>query len=144
MQSLNELLDILRTVATLAVPVVLAFAAHSFQKRQKFFESVMSEKVKHYSQISPLLNQIFAYRYRVGGFLDRTPESVLEAKRKADHEFWTFEYLWSPDFRRRYHDFMNDSFVVFGAEGSRARLRVNDRLYPVKATTPGWEAFTGE
>src|SRR5919199_1644123 len=103
----------------------------------------MSEKVKHYSYISPLLNQIFAYRYRVGDFLDRSPESVLEAKRKADHEFWTFEYLWSNEFRRLYHEFMLDSFSVYGPEGTRALLRVNGSLYPVKPSTPGWDAFTG-
>jgi hypothetical protein len=137
-------LELLRTAAALAVPVILAVAAHALQRRQKFFEAVMAEKVKHYGTISPLLNQIFAYRYRVGDFLDRTPESVLEAKRKADHEFWTYEYLWSEEFRRAYHDFMQDGFSVFGAEGTRGRIRADGRYYPLKPTTPGWDAFSGE
>src|SRR5436853_539438 len=97
-EDVSFFLELLRTAATVAVPVVLAVAAHVLNRRQKSFEAAMSEKVKHYSYLSPFLNQIFAYRYRVGDFLDRSPESVLEAKRRADHEFWTFEYLWSEDF----------------------------------------------
>ena len=50
--------------------------------------------------------------------------AALEAKRKADHEFWTFEYLWSPEFRKRYHDFMRQTFATFGGKGTRARIRV--------------------
>lgn len=141
---LHLALDLIRTAATVAVPVVLALAAHALQRRQKVFEAVMAEKVNHYGFLSPLLNQIFSYHFRVGDFLDRTPEAVLEAKRRADHEFWTFEYLWSEEFRRAYHAFMTDCFRVFGPEGTRGRVRAHSRYYPLKPTTPGWEAFTDE
>jgi hypothetical protein len=144
MSDLGLILDLLKTVASLAVPFILIWAAHRLQRRQKFFEAVMGEKVRHYGHLSPLLNLIFSYRYRVGDFLDRAPETVLEAKRKADQEFWTFEYLWSDEFRLAYHHFMTDSFTVFGPEGTKARIRVDGDLYPVKPTTPGWEAFSGE
>jgi hypothetical protein len=140
----SRALELIRTAAEVAVPVVLAVAAHSLQKRQKVFEAVMAEKVRHYGYLSPLLNHVFAYRFRVGDFLDRSPESVLEAKRKADHEFWTFEYLWSEEFRRAYHAFMADCFSVFGAEGTRGRIRAEGKYYPIRPTTPGWDAFTGE
>ncbi len=137
-------LDLVRTLASLAVPFVLIWAAHRLQRKQKFFEAVMSEKVKHYAQISPLLNQIFSYRFRVGDFLDRTPESILEAKRKADHQFWTFEYLWSDEFRLAYHQFMDDSFKTFGAEGTKALIRANGHLYKIQSEIPGWAGFSNE
>ncbi len=136
--------ELVRTAAAVAVPFVLVWAGHRLQRRQKFFEAVMGEKAKHYAIISPLLNVIFSYRMRVGDFLERTPESVLEAKRKADHEFWTFEYLWSNEFRVAYHSFMNDAFKAFNAEGTKALIRVDGELHPVKASTAGWPAFTGE
>ena len=137
-------LDLVKTLASLSVPFILVWAAHRLQRRQKFFEAVMGEKVRNYGQLSPLLNVIFSYRFRVGDFLDRAPETVLEAKRKADQQFWTFEYLWSDQFRLAYHKFMQDGFAMFGAEGSKARIRVNGEFYPVKSSTPGWEAFSGE
>lgn len=136
--------EIVKALASVSVPFVLVWAAHRLQRKQKFFEAVMGEKARHYATISPLLNVIFSYRFRVGDFLDRAPETVLEAKRKVDQEFWTFEYLWSDQFRLAYHRFMVNSFSVFGAEGSKARIRVDGNLYPVKPTTPGWEAFSGE
>lgn len=137
-------LEVMRTAAAIAVPFVLIWAGHTLQRRQKFFEAVMTEKARHYAFISPLLNVIFSYRMRVGDFLERNPESVLEAKRKADHEFWTFEYLWSNEFRAAYHDFMSDAFRAFNKEGTKALIRANGELYPVKPAAPGWEAFTGE
>jgi hypothetical protein len=143
-ETLKTVLEVVSTLASVSVPFVLAWAAHHFQRRQKAFEAVMSEKVRHYGTISPLLNVIFSYRFRVGDFLDRTPESVLEAKRKADQQFWTFEYLWSDDFRRAYHQFMSNSFRVFGKEGEKALIRVDGVVHPVKPTTQNWEAFTGE
>jgi hypothetical protein len=143
-EGLKLALELIRTAASLAVPFVLVWAAHMLQRRQKYFEAVMSEKVKHYGTLSPLMNLIFSYRMRVGDFLERNPESVLEAKRKADHEFWTFEYLWSPDFRIAYHEFMDKAFQAFNKEGTKALIRVDGNLYPLKPTTPDWVAFTGE
>ncbi len=136
--------EVVKALASVSVPFVLVWAAHRLQRKQKSFEAVMGEKARHYAHISPLVNLIFSYRFRVGDFLDRAPETVLEAKRKADQEFWTFEYLWSDQFRLAYHLFMLDGFSVFGAEGTKARVRVDGTLYPVKPTTPGWEAFSGE
>lgn len=144
MTDLQLTLDLVKTLASLAVPFILVWAAHRLQRRQKFFDAVMGEKVRHYGQLSPLLNLIFSYRFRVGDFLDRPPETVLDAKRRADQEFWTFEYLWSDEFRLAYHHFMRDGFSVFGAEGSKARVRADGNLYPVKSSTPGWEAFSGD
>ncbi len=137
-------MELVRTAAAVAVPFVLVWAGHTLQRRQKFFEAVMTEKVKHYGVLSPVLNIIFSYRMRVGDFLERTPESVLEAKRKADHEFWTFEYLWSNNFRIAYHEFMNNAFKAFNTEGTKALIRVDGNLHPVKPTTADWPGFTGE
>lgn len=143
-ENLKLFLEVVRTLAAVAVPFVLIWATHYFQRRQKYFEATMAERVKHYGILSPLLNVVFSYRMRVGDFLERTPESVLEAKRKADHDFWTFEYLWSNEFRAAYHAFMTDAFRAFNAEGTKALIRANGELYPVKSATAGWPAFTGE
>lgn len=137
-------LDLIRTAASLAVPFILVWAAHRLQRKQKFVEAVMAEKAKHYALLSPLLNLIFSYRMRVGDFLERTPESVLEAKRKADHEFWTFEYLWSNAFRAAYHAFMDDAFRAFNTEGTKALIRAEGGLYPINPADAGWAGFTGE
>jgi hypothetical protein len=137
-------LEVVKALASVSVPFVLVWAAHRLQRKQKSLEAVMGEKARHYATLSPLLNVIFSYRFRVGDFLDRAPETVLEAKRRADQEFWTFEYLWSDQFRLAYHLFMVAGFSVFGAEGTKARIRADGTLYPVKSATPGWEAFSGE
>ncbi len=136
--------DVLQALSSVAVPFVLVWAAHVLQRKQKFAEAVTAEKVKHYEAISPHLNVIFSFRFRVGDFLDRSPESVLEAKRKADLEFWTFEYLWSDEFRAAYHAFMEDGFKIWGKEGSKALIRAEAQFYRVPPNTHGWEGFSGD
>jgi hypothetical protein len=141
---LKTWLELVQALASLALPFIIVWATHKFSRREKLVEAVMAEKVKHYVVLSPLLNVIFSYRMRVGDFLDRSPESVLEAKRKADHEFWTFEYLWSNEFRKVYHEFMDAAFQAFGKEGTKALIRVRGELYPVKPAAEAWAGFTDE
>jgi hypothetical protein len=110
--------------------------------RQKVAEAALAERIKRIGTISPLLNKIFAYRQRLGNFLDCSPEDILSAKREADREFWTFEYLWSQAFKDAYDQFMRESFEMFRAEGKRAGIHAESKYYPKKAATAGWDAFT--
>lgn len=137
-------LEVFSTLASVSVPFVLVWAAHRLQRQQKSFEAVMGEKLKHYAVISPLCNLIYTYRARISDHHDRTPESVLEAKRRADHEFHTFEYLWSDGFRRAYAEFMAESFRMFNPEGGNALIRADAAHHRVKPSLPGWPGFTGE
>ena len=104
----------------------------------------MAERIKRIALISPLLNRIFSYRHRVGAYLDWSPEEILQAKREADSEFRTYEFLWSPEYREAYHRFMEECFSTNRGEGNKAGIRAHARHYPKKASTPNWEAFTGE
>lgn len=141
MTAAEILLELLKTVAT---PVALVVVAHRFQRRAKTFEAAIAEKARYYAAISPHLNRIFAYRQRVGDFLDRSPEDVLKAKREADHLFWTHQYIWSYKFIGLYLEFMDESFRIWGREGSRGSIRADPAVHPTPATTAGWTPFTGE
>lgn len=141
---LTSFVEVAKALGALATPVVVVIVAYIFQRRQKLAEAAMTERIKRIARISPLLNRIFSYRHRVGNFLDCTPEDILNAKREADHEFWTFEFLWSPEYKEAYHRFMEECFVINRGEGNKAGIRAESRYYPKKASTPGWEAFTGE
>ncbi len=94
----------------------------------------MSERIKRIGTLSPLLNRIYSFRQRLGDFLDRSPEDILAAKREADREFWTFEYLWSPSFKDEYEKFMQESFDMFRGEGKKAAIKAESKYYPRKAT----------
>jgi hypothetical protein len=139
-----DLLEMVKALGSLATPIVVAVVAYLFQKRQKRFEAAITEKAKHYAAISPLLNRIYCYRRLVNDYLERSPEEILQAKREADQVFWTFEYIWSPEFHRAYNAFMDDAFDMWQGKGGRAVLRVDGRDYPIGPSTPGWRAFTGE
>jgi hypothetical protein len=137
-------LELIRTAASVAIPFVLVWAAHTLQRRQKSFEAVMSEKARHYAALSPLVNKVFAFRMELGDFLLWAPEEILAAKRKADEAFWTFEYLWSEDFRRVYLAFMDDSFKMWGPKGSMALIRVVGAPYLRPPSYQGWKGFSGD
>jgi len=141
---LNTFVEVAKALGALATPVVVVIVAYLFQRRQKVAEAAMAERIKRIALISPLLNRIFSYRHRVGAYLDWSPEEVLQAKREADREFRTYEFLWSPEYREAYHRFMEECFSTNRGEGNKAGIRAHARHYPKKASTPNWEAFTGE
>lgn len=142
--NVSLVLDIIRTLSSLAIPVVLIVIGQRLQRKQKRFEAIMSEKLKHYAILCPLINQIFSYRQRVGSFLDRSPEAILEAKRLSDQEFWTFEHLWSKRFKEKYLSFMNESFTTWGEEGTKALIRAERQYYSIPPAIPNWEGFSDE
>ncbi len=142
--SFPQFLEVTRAVGSIATPVVVATVAYLFQRRQKIAEAAMAERIKKISLISPRLNMIYSYLQRVGSYLEWSPEDILKAKREADREFWTYEYLWTPEFETAYHDFMDEAFEMHRGEGNKAGIRAESRHYPLKASLPGWVAFTEE
>jgi hypothetical protein len=141
MSAPTNVVEIAKAIGALATPIAVAGFAYVLQRRQRTLEAAMAERVKHISVLSPLINRIYCYRQRVGAFLDCSPEQTLDAKREADREFWTFEYLWSTRFRNSYHVFMYESFDMYAGEGQKAAIKAQSSYYPKKATTPGWTAF---
>src|SRR4051812_17881479 len=113
MNAPTNFVEIAKAVGAVATPVVVAIVAYVFQRRQKVAEATMSERIKRIGTMSLHLNKIYSYRQRVGNFLDCTPDEILCAKREADKEFWTFEYLWSAAFKGAYHEFMHESFDMY-------------------------------
>ena len=142
MNAPTNIIEIVKGIGTVATPVAVAVVAYMFQRRQRVAEVAISERIKRIGTMSPLLNEIYSFRQRAGNFLEWTPEQILSAKREADREFWTFEYLWSPGFKEAYHGFMKESFDMFRGEGKKAAIQAESSYYPKKASTPGWIAFT--
>lgn len=143
-ETLGRIVEIVRAAGSVATPIVVATVAYLFQRRQKIAEAAMSERIRHIGLISPLLNLIYSYRQRVGSYLERSPEDVLRVKRQADQEFWTFEYLWTPEFKTAYHGFMEESFEMNRGAGDKAGIRAESKHYPIASSTPNWRAFTEE
>lgn len=164
MNASTNYVEIAKAVGAVLTPIAVVFLAYIFQKRQKaaeaamaarqkaaeaamaerqkVAEATMAERIKRIGTMSPLLNKIFAYCQRVGDFLNCSPEDILSAKREADREFWTFEYLWSPAFKGAYDNFMSESFETFTGEGKKANIHAESKYYPKKASTSGWVAFS--
>ncbi len=148
---LNIICNVAQAVGTVATPLVVAILGARFIHRQTIQEAALSEKAKHYGAISPLINRIFSYRRMVGDFLERKPEDILRAKRDADHEFWTYYYIWSDRFIAAYNSFMEDSFATFGEHGTKALIHADPRYYPIgpdpktqNANGQPWRGFSGK
>jgi len=142
MNAATNILEIAKAVGALATPIVVAGVAYVFKRRQRLFEAGMSKRIKRIGNMSPLINKIYSYLQRVGDLLDCSPKEVLDAKREADREFWTFEYLWSSPFKGAYHAFMHESFDMFTGEGNKTRIHAESPYYPKQEPTPGWIPFT--
>jgi hypothetical protein len=147
---LNAYSNAMQALGTFATPVVVAIIGAKFIRQQAVHEAALTERVKHYGRLCPLINRIYAYRLRRGDFLNQSPESILKAKRVADHEFWAFFYVWSEQFKQSYFEFMKDCFAEFQGEGKKALINVESQHHSIKAKpsttnadgTP-WPGFSG-
>ncbi len=128
----NAICNAIQAIGTAAIPLVVAYIGARFIHRQTIHEAALSEKAKHYNKICPLINRIHAYRLRRGDFLNQSPESILKAKRVADHELWAFFYIWPADFTKCYLSFMKDCFDDFQGEGNKALINVESKHHPIK------------
>jgi hypothetical protein len=150
-ETLNAISGGFQAFGTVATPIIVAWMGWKIIKGQAVHEAALAEKAKRYEMLVPSLNTILSYRLRVGSYHDRTPIQILKAKRQADRVFWTYSYLWSPDFVSAYHYFITDSFKTCGGHGNLALIRAKKDKYfkfdpdePKNSNGQPWQVFTNE
>ncbi len=88
---------------------------------------VAALKFEQYEILGKEVNSIFSYLYYVGNWKEMTPVEVLQSKRTADTIFYTYESMFSDEFKAVYHDFMKLSFKTRNGWGKDAKIKSNFR-----------------
>ena len=81
------------------------------------------ERLALFDQLAPLLNDLYCFYVRVGGWKEITPPQALDIKRQLDRQISVNAPLFSSRFRRMYDQFMQLCFDMMAVDGQDARLR---------------------
>ncbi len=123
-------LDVVRTVAAVAVPIVVAVVGYRLNRRLKLWEAsqwrnqeLIKARLEYYRSLAPKLNDIICYFTFVGHWKELTPPRLIALKRELDREFYSALPLFSEASNTAYQGLMETCFATFGAWGEDARLK---------------------
>ena len=123
-------LDLVRTLAAVAVPIVVAVIGYWLNQRIKRYEAsqwrnqeLITARLQYYGQIAPMLNDLMCYLTFIGRWKEFTPPQVVAIKRDADRLFHTVAPLFSADAVEAYEAFMEQCFSMNNQWGTDARIR---------------------
>ncbi len=144
-------LEVIRTLSALAIPIVIAFLGYKLNRRVKELEAsqwrnqeLIKARLSYYQSLAPRLNDLLCYFTFIGKWKELTPTEVIALRREIDRDFYSALPLFSPESGEAYARFMDAGFEIFGAWGTDARLRtgfVRRRAVFGARWQPEWEVM---
>jgi hypothetical protein len=123
-------LDLVKTLAAVAVPVVVAVVGYRLNQRVKQWEAsqwrnqeLIKARLRYYDQLAPMVNDLMCYLLFVGRWKDLTPPEVIAIKRDADRLFFSVAPLFSDRTVSAYQTFMAACFDTHTGWGRDAKVR---------------------
>jgi hypothetical protein len=123
-------LDLVKTLAAVAVPVVVAVIGYRLNHRLKLWEAnqwrnqeLIKARLQYYGQLAPLLNDLMCYLNFIGRWKELTPPEIITIKRDADRLFLSVAPLFSQRAIDTYHEFLACCFETHTGWGVDAKIR---------------------
>jgi hypothetical protein len=145
----SVVLDVVKTVAAVAVPVVVAVVGYWLSRRLKLWEAsqwrnqeLIKARLQYYGQLAPMINDVMCYLTFVGRWKELTPPEVIKIKRDMDRVFFCVAPLFSQQAFDAYAGFVQACFDEYGEWGQDARIRsgfVRRRQARPDSWDPEWE-----
>jgi hypothetical protein len=123
-------LDVIKTLAAVAVPVVVAVIGHMLSRRLKLWEAsqwrnqeLIKARLQYYGQLAPMVNDLMCYLTFVGRWKEITPPEVIKIKRDMDRLFFSIAPLFSQQAVDAYQDFVRACFSEYSGWALDAQIR---------------------
>lgn len=123
-------LDLVKTAAAVAVPIVVAIIGYLLSQRLKRYDAaqwrnqeLIKARLGYFGQLAPMLNDLMCYLTFIGRWKELTPPQVLAIKRDADRLFFSVSPLFSEGATIAYHEFFHLCFRMDNEWGSDAKIR---------------------
>lgn len=111
-------LEIVKLAVAALTPIIVAVLALWLNRRLKRFEhlqwanqKLIEKRLAIYSELAPVLNDLYCYFDYIGDWKFKTPVEALDLKRNADRRFFVNAPLFSSDFQTSYQNFINLCFI---------------------------------
>jgi hypothetical protein len=124
-------LEITKLAVAALTPVAVALLGLWLNRHLKRLEhlqwagqKVIEKRLKVYSRLAPVLNDLYCYLDYIGDWKYKNPVAVLGLKRFADREFYVNAPLFSKSFHDAYHAFINLCFIPGPLEEYHASAQI--------------------
>ncbi|MGH3758182.1 hypothetical protein [Actinophytocola sp.] len=124
------IIDLVRTLAAVSVPIVVAVVGYQLNRRLKQLEAdqwrnqeLIKARLQYFGQLAPMLNDLMCYLTFIGRWKELTPPQVVAIKRDTDRLFFSVSPLFSQGAVEAYENFLGHCFETFGRWGADARIR---------------------
>jgi len=123
-------LQLVSTLAAIAVPIVVAVVGYRLNQRLKDWEAthwrnqeLIKARLQYFDRLAPMLNDLLCYFTYIGRWRELTPPEVVALKRDTDRLFLSVAPLFSQDAVDEYRAFMRQCFERPSGWGSDVLLR---------------------
>lgn len=123
-------LQLISTLAAIAVPIVVAVVGYRLNQRLKLWEAsqwrnqeLIKARLQYFDRLAPMLNDLMCYFTYIGRWKELTPPDVIAIKREADRLFLSVAPLFSQRAVDEYQEFSRLCFAMGSGWGLDARLR---------------------
>jgi hypothetical protein len=128
-------LEIAKLVVAALIPVAIfgagllvARETRRYEERQWVWRKLFEGRLERWSEVAPLLNDLYCFFACRGHFREIDPPRAIELKRKTDKIVHSHTHLLGPTFMDCYDRFMNTCFAMFTAPREDAKLRASKDL----------------
>jgi len=111
-------LEVVKLIVAGLTPVAVAMLGWWLSRRLKRLEHLqwanqkaVEKRLAVYSELAPVLNDLYCYFDFIGDWKMRDPVAALAVKRAADRLFYVNSALFSPSFRQAYAEFIDLCFI---------------------------------
>jgi hypothetical protein len=116
-------------VVVVGLGVVVSRAARRLEHTDWANRVLIERRLALYSEMAPLLNDLYCFFRFVGHFRDIAPPDAIERKRGLDKTFFINRFLMDAKFSILYSDFMNSCFETYTGAGQGVKLRGTRRIH---------------
>ena len=116
-QQIWNSLEIVKVIVSALTPIIVAIVGLWLNRQLKKFESLqwanqkaIEKRLSVFSELAPILNDIYCYFDYIGNWMALSPIDVIELKRKADRLFFVNAPLFPKKFRIEYLKFIELCF----------------------------------
>jgi hypothetical protein len=82
-----------------------------------------------FERLAPKLNLLFSVFAYVGRWKETRPPDIIALKRDLDELVFTYDFLWSENFRKAYSELINACFELNQGPGKDAKIRANIEMF---------------
>jgi len=129
---------ILTPLLLFVLSLVVTRAARRIENAQWASQKLIERRIELHKEMAPKINDLYCFFTTVGHFRDITPAGAITTKRELDKLFFWNEYLFSPEFRECYKDFI-DSCFSHSRLPEDAKLKAQASWIKEQRSYSGWD-----